>query len=195
MKRACVYYIYKLIPNTLNQIIVTIVAERHIVVDISNKVIGTSLGQCIRDILCGDVKFTDVVMIYSGTNIQSEEDLEEVIESYSKGIWTSHDEVAIRLLIEYFLFRGLIQQERVGNNIYHGSYPNYKQLWYKLQDFDLSIQKAFVTVFRGSFDNSDPYDISDADKERNSSVKEELTTVIKANKELYNAKRRRYYND
>tara|TARA_R100001082_G_scaffold110167_1_gene89296 strand:- start:4272 stop:4769 length:498 start_codon:yes stop_codon:yes gene_type:complete len=165
------------------------------VIDISNKVIGTSLGQCIRDILVGHVKFTDVIMIYCGTNIQSQRDLNKVIDRYSRDVWAFHNEEVIRQVIDYFLFRGLIQQERVGNNIYYGSYPNHTKLWYKLSDFDVKIQKAFTVVFSANLDNSDKGDIPDADKRRNSSVKEELDDLILANAKIYDAKRRRCLND
>ena len=164
-------------------------------VDISNKVIGTSLGQCIRDILVGHVKLTDVIMIYCGTNIQSQRDLNKVIESYSRDVWAFHNEEVIRQVIDYFLFRGLIQQERVGNNLCYGSYPTYTKLWYKLSDFDLKTQKAFTIVLGACLDNSDKGDISNADKQRNSSVKEELNDLILANGKIYEVKRRRCLND
>jgi hypothetical protein len=45
--------------------------------------IGFSLGRCVRDIVNGLVKIDDVGWIIASTNIQSEEQLQLVIQSYS----------------------------------------------------------------------------------------------------------------
>jgi hypothetical protein len=44
--------------------------------------IGFSLGRCIRDIVRGDVGLDDVAFIIAATNIHSEEQLAQVVDSY-----------------------------------------------------------------------------------------------------------------
>jgi hypothetical protein len=44
--------------------------------------IGFSLGRCIRDIVRGDVSINDVAFIIAATNIHSEEQLAQVVDSY-----------------------------------------------------------------------------------------------------------------
>jgi hypothetical protein len=44
--------------------------------------IGFSLGRCIRDVVRGDVSIDDVAFIIAATNIHSEEQLAQVIDSY-----------------------------------------------------------------------------------------------------------------
>jgi hypothetical protein len=44
--------------------------------------IGFSLGRCIRDIVRGDVSIDDVAFIIAATNIHSEEQLAQVVDSY-----------------------------------------------------------------------------------------------------------------
>jgi hypothetical protein len=44
--------------------------------------IGFSLGRCIRDIVNGEVALDDVAFIIAATNIHSEEQLAQVVDSY-----------------------------------------------------------------------------------------------------------------
>jgi hypothetical protein len=44
--------------------------------------IGFSLGRCIRDVVRSDVSIDDVAFIIAATNIHSEEQLAQVIDSY-----------------------------------------------------------------------------------------------------------------
>ena len=44
--------------------------------------IGFSLGRCIRDIVRGDINIDDVAFIIAATNIHSEEQLVQVVDSY-----------------------------------------------------------------------------------------------------------------
>jgi hypothetical protein len=44
--------------------------------------IGFSLGRCIRDIVRNDVDMNDVAFIIAATNIHSEEQLAQVVDSY-----------------------------------------------------------------------------------------------------------------
>jgi hypothetical protein len=44
--------------------------------------IGFSLGRCVRDIVQGDVDIDDVAFIIAATNIHSEEQLTQVVDSY-----------------------------------------------------------------------------------------------------------------
>lgn len=44
--------------------------------------IGFSLGRCIRDIVKGEVNVNDVAFIIAATNIHSEEQLAQVVDSY-----------------------------------------------------------------------------------------------------------------
>lgn len=44
--------------------------------------IGFSLGRCIRDIVKGEVYLADVAFIIAATNIHSEEQLAQVVDSY-----------------------------------------------------------------------------------------------------------------
>jgi hypothetical protein len=44
--------------------------------------IGFSLGRCIRDIVKGEIALDDVAFIIAATNIHSEEQLAQVVDSY-----------------------------------------------------------------------------------------------------------------
>lgn len=44
--------------------------------------IGFSLGRCIRDIVNGEVALDDVAFVIAATNIHSEEQLAQVVDSY-----------------------------------------------------------------------------------------------------------------
>ena len=44
--------------------------------------IGFSLGRCIRDIVKGEVYLADVAFVIAATNIHSEEQLAQVVDSY-----------------------------------------------------------------------------------------------------------------
>lgn len=44
--------------------------------------IGFSLGRCVRDIVNGEVNIDDVAFIIAATNIHSEEQLAQVVDSY-----------------------------------------------------------------------------------------------------------------
>jgi hypothetical protein len=44
--------------------------------------IGFSLGRCIRDIVKGEIALDDVAFVIAATNIHSEEQLTQVVDSY-----------------------------------------------------------------------------------------------------------------
>ena len=158
----------------------------------NHKVIGSSLGQCIKDILVGHVKFTEVVMIYTNTNIQSFESLNKVIDIYSKDILAFHDKDVIRQLIHYYLFRGMIQQERVGNGLFYGSQPMYGQPWYNLENLQDSYVRALNRVFSANVNTEESGDLNDADKEYNVKARKDLQDLIDANYTLYLNRKKRY---
>ena len=114
--------------------------------DYETKVIGTSLGQCIKDILLKNVKIDDVVIIYANTAINRLEHLDSVIDTYSKDRWAGHNVHVCRAVIEYFLFRGIIQQERIGNGIVYGSYPDSNQTWYKFNELTDNFKKMYAGI-------------------------------------------------
>jgi|TARA_X000001382_G_scaffold114026_2_gene92111 hypothetical protein len=161
-------------------------------IDIKNKVIGTSLGLCIRDILQKDVLLKNVVMIYSSTNIQSFNDLEKVISSYSNDRWAFHDIDVVRKLIQYFLFKGMIQQERAGNGLYGGSYPCYNMTWQKLDDLKNGFTESILQVLDADFNKEDSGDIAQSDKTYNLNHRIRVQDMIDANYVLYKHKKEAY---
>ena len=153
--------------------------------DYETKVIGTSLGQCIKDILLKNVKIDDVVIIYANTAINRLEHLDSVIDTYSKDRWAGHNVHVCRAVIEYFLFRGIIQQERIGNGIVYGSYPDSNQTWYKFNELTDNFKKSLITVFQGNDIMKGEYDLPISDKENNINERNRLNNLIDANCSLY----------
>jgi hypothetical protein len=59
--------------------------------------IGLSLSLCVFDIASGYVKYDDVEKIIAGTKIESESDLEEVLDHYSQVLWADFPEKACEI--------------------------------------------------------------------------------------------------
>lgn len=77
------------------------------------KLVGLSLSGCIYDILRGEVALESVVKIVTGTRIVSGSDLDTVINQYADTYWLGHNRQLCLELVEYFLFRGMIEQPRL----------------------------------------------------------------------------------
>ncbi len=133
MKRVCVYYIYKLIPNTLNQIIVTIVAERHKMSDVKRRLIGVSLSNCVKDIINGQVHIDEVVKIVCGTAFKDNREMNEVIRHYCKGPWNGVPRVLCRMIVNTLLYSGRITQPRLSHKIFNCGTDRF---WYTEEAFD-----------------------------------------------------------
>ena len=102
----------------------------------TKQVVGTSLSQCIYDILVGKVIFTDVMLIITGTAIPSHNALMDVVDSYMKSYWNGHNRKLCIELIEYFLYRGMIRQPRLGNSMYYGCNHLCKDVWIPWEEND-----------------------------------------------------------
>ena len=79
------------------------------------KLVGLSLSSCIYDILKGKVAIESVVKIITGTRIACNSDLDIVIDQYVDTYWSGHNRQLCLELVEYFLFRGIIEQPRLTN--------------------------------------------------------------------------------
>ena len=153
--------------------------------DYETKVIGTSLGQCIKDILLKNVKIDDIVIIYANTAISNPEHLDIVVNKYCKDRWAGHNIKVCKEIVEYFLFRGMIQQERIGNGIVYGSYPDSNQIWYKFNELSDNFKRSLITVFQGNDITKGEYDLPVSDKENNINERNRLNNLINANCLLY----------
>ena len=154
-------------------------------IDYGSKVIGTSLSQCVSDVLLKNVKIDDVVIIYTNTAMHRFNHLDSVIESYTKDRWAGHNVHVCRAVVEYFLFRGMIQQERIGNGLVYGSYPDSDQTWYNLNDLSNEFRSSLTTVFQANDVMKSENDIPRSDKEHNINERNRLNNLIDANCSLY----------
>ena len=79
--------------------------------------IGLSLSMCIRDILSGEVRLEDVMLIRSNTAARDQYDWERVFNSYSKTYWRQ-DPVRAGRILTLLLAANIIEQPRLTD-------PNY----------------------------------------------------------------------
>ena len=109
------------------------------------KLVGLSLSSCIYDILKGKVAIESVVKIITGTRIACGSDLDKVIDQYVDTYWSGHNKQLCLELVEYFLFRGMIEQPRLTNGCVYTDKLGGTN-WLDYND--------------GKYEIGDPYDVS-----------------------------------
>ena len=148
------------------------------------QVVGNSLIQCIHDILIVKVIFTDVMMIITGTAIPSHNALMNVVDSYMKSYWNGHNRKLCIELIEYFLYRGMIRQPRLGNSMYYGCNHFCKDVWIPWEENDEAIPDIvggyYTCPISGLIINEDDR-IDSLTSDRNIAIKDKLAAKIEAN--------------
>jgi len=79
--------------------------------------IGFSLGRCIRDIVRGEVALNDVAFIIAATNIHSEEQLAQVVDSYlyrDEYLYMLDEAECQRVALELWNSNRILQPRRQG---------------------------------------------------------------------------------
>lgn len=79
--------------------------------------IGFSLGRCIRDIVKGEVYLADVAFVIAATNIHSEEQLAQVVDSYlyrDEYLYMLDETECQRVALELWNSNRILQPRRQG---------------------------------------------------------------------------------
>jgi hypothetical protein len=79
--------------------------------------IGFSLGRCIRDIVKGEVYLADVAFVIAATNIHSEEQLAQVVDSYlyrDEYLYMLDEAECQRVALELWNSNRILQPRRQG---------------------------------------------------------------------------------
>ena len=79
--------------------------------------IGFSLGRCIRDIVKGEVALDSVAFVIAATNIHSEEQLAQVVDSYlyrDEYLYMLDDAECQRVALELWSSNRILQPRRQG---------------------------------------------------------------------------------
>jgi hypothetical protein len=79
--------------------------------------IGFSLGRCIRDIVKGEVYLADVAFVIAATNIHSEEQLAQVVDSYlyrDDYLYMLDEAECQRVALELWTSNRILQPRRQG---------------------------------------------------------------------------------
>lgn len=79
--------------------------------------IGFSLGRCIRDIVKGEVDLDDVAFVIAATNIHSEEQLAQVVDSYlyrDEYLYMLDEAECQRVALELWNSNRILQPRRQG---------------------------------------------------------------------------------
>jgi hypothetical protein len=79
--------------------------------------IGFSLGRCIRDIVKGEVYLADVAFVIAATNIHTEEQLAQVIDSYlyrDEYLYMLDEAECQRVALELWQSNRILQPRRQG---------------------------------------------------------------------------------
>ena len=79
--------------------------------------IGFSLGRCIRDIVKGEVYLADVAFVIAATNIHSEEQLSQVVDSYlyrDEYLYMLDETECQRVALELWNSNRILQPRRQG---------------------------------------------------------------------------------
>jgi len=79
--------------------------------------IGFSLGRCIRDIVKGEVYLADVAFVIAATNIHSEEQLAQVVDSYlyrDEYLYMLDEAECQRVALELWQSNRILQPRRQG---------------------------------------------------------------------------------
>jgi hypothetical protein len=79
--------------------------------------IGFSLGRCIRDIVKGEVYLADVAFVIAATNIHSEEQLAQVVDSYlyrDEYLYMLDEAECQRVALELWKSNRILQPRRQG---------------------------------------------------------------------------------
>lgn len=102
------------------------------------KVIGFSLGRCIRSIVLGEVALDDVVVVISQTAINTDRELEVVIESYMgrRGYLMGLDHDTCLMQARRLRDSGKLHQPRL-----HGQSAGYatKEVWAVVEMADVEV--------------------------------------------------------
>ena len=78
------------------------------------ELVGMSLSLCIKDILEGNIKEQDVVMIFAGTRITDKESLDHVCASYSQSYWSRAPESGVAIAYRLFYSNKILQERTLG---------------------------------------------------------------------------------
>lgn len=98
--------------------------------------VGLSLSFCIRDILKGEVRATDVAFISSNTKCKSTEDWDEVISIY-RDLWWQMDPDRGERLARHFIDNNLVLQPRL-----EGHYtPTCAGFWIDQEEFNAYVRR------------------------------------------------------
>lgn len=81
--------------------------------------IGLSLSFCVSDILNGLIDKNDVAFIISGTRIQCQHDLDDVLNTYARWNWDTNPELGKAIAREFYRDGKIIQPRVLGYNPPH----------------------------------------------------------------------------
>jgi len=111
--------------------------------------IGFSLGRCIRDIVRGDINIDSVAFIIAATNIHSEEQLAQVVDSYlyrDDYLYMLDQDECQRVALELWNSNRILQPRRQG--MHRHKQPE-NSVWVDMFPTELSDNEAVKKAWDG----------------------------------------------